>query len=446
MIRGLLIGALAIGLAGTAYWGYSEHVKKNNVVIRTENNYQRAFHELTYEVDLLHDKIGDTLAMKSQASISPALVEVWGLTSQAHSNVGQLPLRYVPINKTEEFLTNVGNFSYRTAVRNLDKEPLNEKEYATLQKLYKNSAEIQGVLRKVQHEVFKKNLRWTDVEVAYASNKQPSHNRIIDGFTNVEKTANAYTDPNLDPSTTDFKVERKDFSNIKGKKITEEQAKAIATNFLDLNGSEKIKVIKSGGKLKDQYYSLTINQPKSKTDIYMDITEKGGYPVWVLNSRGIGSQKVDLNAASQNGLKFLDKNKFKNMELYESSQYDNVGVFSYVTNVNGIRIYPETINIKIALDNGGIVGFSAKNYLLAFTNRTIPTPKLTAAEARNNVNPNLKIMEERKAIILNKMNKEVLCYEFLGTISNDTYQIFINADTGIEEQIKKLDTVEELYQ
>ncbi|MGR5914373.1 hypothetical protein ACT7DA_18980 [Bacillus pacificus] len=28
-----------------------------------ENSYQRAFHDLAYEVDLLHDKIGTTLAM-----------------------------------------------------------------------------------------------------------------------------------------------------------------------------------------------------------------------------------------------------------------------------------------------------------------------------------------------------------------------------------------------
>ena len=36
------------------------------------------------------------------------------------------------------------------------------------------------------------------------------------------------------------------------------------------------------------------------------------------------------------------------MELYDSSQYDNVGVFTYVVNENGVRIYPEAIQMKIA--------------------------------------------------------------------------------------------------
>jgi spore germination protein len=443
MIKEVAIGALAVGLLGTSYWGYSEHQAKNEIKIQAENNYQRAFHELIYELDLLHDKIGDTLAMKSKSSISPALVEVWGLTSQAHSNVGQLPLRLLPINKTEEFLTNIGDFSYQTAVRDLEKEPLTEKEYAKLQKLYENSAEIQGELRKVQHMVFKDKLRWMDVELAYAKDQNPKNNVIIDGFKTVERNVMTYTDANADPSLTNYKVNRTNLANVKGKKITKNEAKDIATKFLNLNGTEQIKIQRTGQKLEDHYYSLEIKDLKTNNEIYMDITEKGGYPVWVIDNRDIKAQKIDLNQASNNGLKFLEGNKFSNMELTQSSQYDNVGVFTYVTKVDGVRIYPESVTMKIALDDGSIVGFSARNYLSAYTIRKIPKPKISVEEARKSVNSNLKIMEEREAIILNKLNKEILCYEFVGTRGNDTYQVFINSNNAVEEQINKLNNIVE---
>ncbi|SFD12383.1 germination protein YpeB [Bacillus sp. UNCCL81] len=445
MIKEAAIGVLAIGLIGTSYWGYTEHKAKNEINIQAENNYQRAFHELTYELDLLHDKIGDTLAMKSKSSLSPALVEVWGLTSQARSNVGQLPLRLLPVNKTEEFLTNIGDFSYRTAVRDLDKEPLTQNEYATLQKLYDNSAEIQGEIRKVQHMVFENKLRWMDVELAYAKDQNPKNNVIIDGFKTVERNVMTYSDANADPSLTNYKVNRANLSNVKGEKITTEQAKDIAKKFLELNSTAQIKVDLTGEKLADRYYSLEIKEPKTNSEIYMDITEKGGYPVWVIDSRNIKAQKIDLNQASINGLKFLERNKFSNMELTESSQYDTIGVFTYVTKQDGVRIYPESVTMKIALDDGSIVGFSSKNYLAAYTKRTIPKPKISVEEARNSISSNLKIMEERQAIILNKLNQEVLCYEFVGTRGNDTYQIFVNADTGVEEQIKKLNVLVENY-
>src|SRR3954462_2298500 len=128
MIRGILIGVLAIGVAGTAFWGYQEHQEKNAVLINAENSYQRAFHGLTYQMDLLHDKIGTTLAMNSRNSLSPSLAEVWRITSEAHNDVGQLPLTLLSFNKTEEFLAKIGDFSYRVAVRDLDKEPLNDEE------------------------------------------------------------------------------------------------------------------------------------------------------------------------------------------------------------------------------------------------------------------------------------------------------------------------------
>ncbi len=71
LIRNVLIGVLAIGLAGTAYWGYTERQEKNAILIHAENNYQRAFNDLAYEMDVLNDKIGTTLAMNSRTSLSP---------------------------------------------------------------------------------------------------------------------------------------------------------------------------------------------------------------------------------------------------------------------------------------------------------------------------------------------------------------------------------------
>ena len=122
----------------------------------------------------------------------------------------------------------------------------------------------------------------------------------------------------------------------------------------------------------------------------------------------------------------------------------NTGVFNFVTSENNIRIYPEAIKIKVALDNGNIIGFSAEEYLKSLNDaREVEKPVLTSEQARAKVNPNFKIMEERQSIIINDLNKEVLCYEFLGTIENDTYRIFINAKDGVEEEVEKLKNAEQ---
>src|SRR5690554_1625477 len=109
MFRSITIGVLAVALLGTGYWGYREHQEKNAILIQSENNYQRAFHDLTYNIDLLHNKIGSTLAMNSRERLSPSLADAWRITSEAQTDLGQLPLALMPFSKTEEYLYKVGN-------------------------------------------------------------------------------------------------------------------------------------------------------------------------------------------------------------------------------------------------------------------------------------------------------------------------------------------------
>lgn len=442
MFRGILIAFLTLGAVGLGFWGYQEHREKNAVLINAENSYQRAFHDLSYQVDLLHDKIGTTLAMNSRSSLSPALAEVWRITSQAHSDVGQLPLSLLPFNKTEGFLSNIGNFSYKTAVRDLDKEPLSQKEYETLKVLYKQSGDIQGELRKTQNLVLKNNLRWMDVELALASGREKTDNTIIDGFKTVEKTVSGYDETDFGPTFTNMQKKDENFKKLKGRKISSREAAAIARKFMNFDGDARLKVTDNGNGSDYGFYSVSLKNRKSGQEASMDITKKGGYPIWFITSRAVKKQKLSLNEAGIKAAAFLKNNGYKNMEVFESSQYDNVGVFDFVTSQNNIRIYPESIKLKIALDDGSIIGLSAEDYLKSHQDRKLSSPVLSNEDARKKVNPKLKVMEERLAVIVNDLNEEVLCYELLGTLGNDSYRIFVNAKTGVEEQVEKLKNAE----
>lgn len=439
MLRTVLIVFLALGVIGTGFWGYKEHQEKNAILINAENNYQRAFHDLTYHMDLLHDKIGTTLAMNSRAQLSPALAEVWRLTSEAHADVGQLPLALLPFNKTEEFLSKIGEFSYRTAVRDLNKEPLSDEEYSTLKQLYKNSEDIQNELRKVQYLTMKNNLRWMDVELALASGEKRADNTIIDGFKTVEKNVESYSEVDFGPAFTQMEKRKEEsLKNLKGKVITQKQAKQKALKFLGIEKADKIEVVESGDGSDYGFYSVAITQEKENARINMDITKKGGYPIWIIQDRDLGEQNISLNQAQEKALAFLKKHGFKNMEVAESVQYDNVGVFTFVKKEKDIRIYPESVRMKVSLDEGHVVGFSAKDYLMATHSREIKSPEADVNQALQKVNPQLKVMDNRLAIIINELGEEVLCYEILGTINNETYRIFINADNLHEEKVEKL--------
>ena len=447
MLRVLLIIFFAIIVVGTGFWGYQEHQEKNAILIHAENNYQRAFHDLTYQIDLLQDKIGTTLAMNSRSQLSPALADVWRITSEAHSDVGQLPLTLMPFNKTEEFLSKIGDFSYRTAVRDLEKEPLSDGEYKTLKQLYSHATEIQQELRKVQHQVIENNLRWMDVELALASEKENLDNTIIDGFKTVEKNVEENSESNFGPEFAQMNAKNDNsFKYLSGKEITKEEAMNEARRFLQIEEGVNMNVTENGEGSDIGFYSITINSPKQNSEIYMDITKKGGYPIWVLNHREINQSNISLNEAAEKAKKYLNDQNFKDLQLFESAQYDHVGVFTFVAMQDGVRVYPDSIRVKVALDEGDIIGFSANDYLIAHHKRKIPKPEISLEQARGKVNPSVKVMEHRLAIINDDLGKEALCYEILGIINNDTYRIYINAIDGSEEKVEKLKNAEPIYE
>lgn len=447
MIRNIIIAVLALSVVGAGFWGYQEHKEKNAVLLHAENNYQRAFHDLNFQIDLLHDKIGSTLAMNSRDSLSPALADVWRITSEAQNDVGQLPLVLLPFNKTEEFLSDIGDFSYRTAVRDLEKEPLNDKEYARLESLYKEAAEIQDELRKVQYTAIKNNLRWMDVELALATNDENADNTIIDGFKTVEKKVTAYSEANSQNPTM-LSVNQKDdiYKNVEGKRITKNEAITAAKKYANFSGDVQVNVEENGKGSDYGFYSISLLEKKTNVEVNMDMTKKGGYPIWYLNNRDVKEQNIDLNQAYTKALKFLKDHQFETLDLFESSQYDQIGLFSFVAKVDGVRVYPDSVKVKIALDDGSVIGFSADEYLQSHKLREIHDTKLSIEEAQAKINTKVDIMDKGKAIIINDVGEEVLCYEFLGIINNDTYRIFINANNGREEQVNKLKNSEPVYE
>ncbi|GGJ85795.1 germination protein YpeB [Lentibacillus kapialis] len=432
-----------MGIAGVSFWGYQEHQEKNAVLIQAENNYQRAFHELSYHMDVLHDKIGTALAMNSREQLSPQMVEIWRLTSQASSNVGQLPLTLMPFNKTEEFLANIGDFTYRTAVRDLQKKPLKDKEVKTLQNLYEQSGELKDELRNVQHTVLDENLRWMDVQLALATQDEQSDNTIVDGFQTVEKKVEGFAESNVDSALTGTSAEEHKYQNLTGEKINKAQASKRGQELLNVKNKDKLTVTESGKGADLPIYSVSYKNGNKNG--YLDITKQGGHPLTLLVNRQVQEQKISLNQGLEKAKEYVDQYNFDDMEVFTSNQYDNIGVYSFLYNQEGVRIYSDAIELKVALDNGDLLGLTARNYFMNHKERDIPEPKLSKDEAKEKVNPDVQINEEHMAIIDNDIGEEVLVYEFLGVLGNETYRIFINAKDGTEEKVEKLDGTEINY-
>lgn len=432
---------LLLALIGASVWGYLEHQEKNTILIKAENQYQRAFHDLSFHMDKLHTELGNTLAVNetSQPSYRKGLVNVWRLTSQAQSDITQLPLMLLPFNKTEDFLANMANFSYRMSVRDMTKQPLTDAEMKTLNTLYAHSADITKEIRGVQDKVIANNLRWMDVESALASENEMHDNAIIDGFSIVDKKVGGYDELNWGTGNLNV-FSKNDVKMLTGNDMTADQIKKKAVEFLGIQDSSGIKVVENGGSAPEfQSYSVVVpSGDATKNDTQMDFTKKGGHLIYFMKTRDVPSSKFNLRQARDIANEFLDQHEYKDLSAISYDQYQNTATIQFAKKDKDVTIYPEQVTVKVALDTLEVTGLQAANYIYSQKQRVIGQPKISVEQARKQLNSKMKVTGESLAIIKNDLDEEVLCHEFIGTLNNNIYRIYVNADVGMEEKIETI--------
>lgn len=440
-LSSIMFPIVAVLLIGAVYWGYQEHQEKNSILIKAENQYQRAFHDLTFHVEKLHEQLGNTLAVNSTSNgyHRKGLVNVWRLTSQAQNEISQLPISYLPFTEAEDFLSHISNFAYKTAVRDLTKQPLSDNEYKTLQTLYKKSDEIAQGLHRMQEDVINDNLRWMDVEVAIAQDQSESGNIIVDGLRDMNGKVGQYPEMDWGPSVTSM-YEQRSIKMLSGEAVRPEEVRDKAAQFMGVNPS-LVDVTENGKGTEFASYSAIVFPDDQQRKIQMDFTQKGGGQlIWFMKFRELGEPKVSFEQAKASADKFLEEKGFKGMRAVSYDLNNVSGTFTYVSSQNGVLIYPEKLTVKVALDNGETVGLQASDYVYEHKERKLSKPAIGKAEARKALNPDLKVSKEQLALIDGEMGEEVLCYEYTGSINGSIYRIYINSETGLEESIEVMST------
>ena len=152
-------------------------------------------------------------------------------------------------------------------------------------------------------------------------------------------------------------------------------------------------------------------------------------------NRNIEAEVISNEEAIQKGKEFLNSHNFPNMKETYYLKQDGIVTINYAYEQNGIVMYPDLIKLKIALDNGEILGIETTGYLNSHYERNLTEPKITKEQAKSSLNQDLEIFSEGLAVIPTEWKTEILCYEFKGRIDDTDFLVYINAETGREENI-----------
>ncbi|NNG65650.1 germination protein YpeB [Caldanaerobacter subterraneus] len=425
----VLILVLALGA-----WGYRQYLEKISYHRYLQAQYDRSFYQLISNVENIETSMGKLMVASSDKTTISILDEIWREAFSGQEHLSQLPIGQPEIDNTSKFLVQVGDYAYSLTKKIASGGKLSDEDLKTITTLHNYAVflgkNLHDLSKKVQGGYELGNLRkqgtkkMAQIDSKILNVRMNSVNQTMTNFPTL-----IYDGPFSESLA---KLTPK---GLTGPEISYDRALQIAREFYGKNIESESKYSPSNGKIKTYGVEL---KPPGKPPVYINVSRKGGHVVWMMDERSPSKVNISASQALKHAKKFLETHGFKDMESTYSMKAPGYIQFNFVPVENEVYLYPDIVKVKVALDNGDIIGFDATAYYMNHVKRKLEKPKLTLEQAREKVNKNLKIESTKLALIPLEGGKEVLAYEFKGTYRGDTFYVYINAINGSEEKILKV--------
>ena len=403
---------------------YNKNVSYATVV---ENDSNQSLYEIVDRVQNTKIYLAKALISKDATHGLKTLSHVWREANLAMCYLVMLPIESQEIENTEKFLNQVSEYSYSLFNKNMNGEDLTDEDIAKIEELYNYSNDLSNTLTEMLDELNNGTLNWEDLK----NNEEGSDISEVSNFDIVEENFHEYTGLIYDGAYSEH-LTNNERRGLTGEDISEEQAKQVAEEFI---GKEKIKETKNNGFVENgniPVYRFEITTIEDKL-IGISISKKGGHIVFMNHDRDISGENLTEQEAIEMGKEYLSSKGFENMQETYTLKNSGFITVNYAYKSGDIIVYPDLIKVKIALDNGEVIGIETTGYLNNHYNRKITTPVVSKEDATKNISKNVQCEVKGLAIIPTEFNTEILCYEIKGKVNDIEFLTYINAENGKEE-------------
>lgn len=432
-ICGAVIAALGICLVISGIGWYRCAARGRDLRISVNNGYDRAFFELTdYVSDI------DALLSKARLASDPAQLasvsnEIFMKAAEAKSCFGQLPTENADLEHTAKFLSQVGDYTYVLSRNMINGSKITDDEYDTLCSLNDYAAALSKNLSDIEKRIYAGELSFTTARGdGGAIEAMAAGDGVFRDLENVEKAFDDYPALIYDGPFSEHIENMESYMLKTAPEISKVEALRKAEELLGERGKGLLFESETANTAIEAY---NFGRDYADGHITVSITKKGGYVLYFLDTRSADSSEYDIAAASGLAQKFLISRGITDMSSSYYEVTDNVATINFAYAQDGTKCYSDLIKVKVALDDGSIVGMECKGYLMNHRRRDLPAAAISPEQARERVSTRLEVSEVSLAVIPKDSLREVLCYEFKGACAGKNFIIYINAETGREEQI-----------
>ena len=434
--KGHMLSVICVLLIIVAALGVLLYRKQREYRQASENSYNMAFYELVDYVQNVETYLAKSLISSTQEHGAETLTHLWREANLAQAYLSRLPIESQELASTEKFLNQVSDYSYSLSRKNIYNEGLSDEDLNNLKELHTYSVDLENTLNQLSEDLNNGRFSWGELTekgtVAFA---QQVDNISKESFSNLEENFHEYSGLIYDGAYSEH-LTSSEPKGLTGDDIDENKAKEIAEEFIGKNNIKETSSLGFSENATIPVYDFSITTNNDET-VNISISRKGGHVVNMNSNRDVSAEIITQEEAGKKAKEFLDSKGFPNMQETYYLKQEGIVTINYAYKQDNVIMYPDLIKVKVALDNGEVLGIETTGYLNNHTERDISSDKIkiTEEQARENLNKNLEIISSGMAVIPTEWETEILCYEFKGKVEDKEFLVYINAENGREEDI-----------
>lgn len=400
---------------------YMKKLEAVNYVI--ESGYREAVEELASSAD----KISSTLTKgkySNDAAMTARLAnELITQSNTAKEALLKLPVSSFDLEDTNKFLSQVGNYAYSLSEKAARGEPYDISDTDNLEALSDIAEQFSELIWQLKNKMFSSD------EELYEMFEDLDELLILEDLTNLESGFDEMPKLIYDGPYSDHILEKTPKMLEGAEEVTLEQAAEKAAKLLGVEAWE-LQSSDTGEEGKMPSYCFWTENG------YAAVTKQGGYLNYMIKSRNVRDDEIEEEQAVRLAGLYLESLGIENMESTYYEEYNNVLCVNFAYKDGDVICYTDLIKVSVALDNGEIMGFDGRGFIVNHYDRNIHEPSIPQTEAQQKLSPFLRVSGSKLALIPTDATDEKLCWEFkCGTDDDETILVYINAETGAEEDI-----------
>lgn len=415
-------------------------IRTKKAELALEYNYLKAIEDLSMAADNINTSLQKGLYSGTSHMLASISNDLLLDSSSAKASLSQLSSSEQSLEGANKFLSQVGNYALSLSKKLERGEKITEEEYKTLEKLYEYSNEFKNKLWEIEQNIrgngdklsYKTVSKINDVseDEVKSDNSSESNARISLG--NIEENFENYPTLIYDGPFSDHILE-KEPEMLKGKKeITEKKAKKHAAEVSVVQEDTLSLANNEDGRMPSYVFESNIEGEKTT----VAITKKGGYCSYMIRNRDVTENNIENQEAVDYANGYLSELGIYEMEPTYYETVGNVCTVNFAFKENDVIYYTDLIKVKVAMDNGEILGFDSRGFLVNHKTRKLSNPKLTKDDAKKVASTRISVKSVQKTLIPSDGDVEILCYELkCKTKDNRNVLVYVNCETGEEEQI-----------